>query len=81
MLTRVPVRCCRGGIAGVHGSALAAQWVAKVRLFANGCCPRLFDPLPHDTADPSVTHVLYPNGALTAAEDDEAAQMRTLQTS
>ncbi|GBF90677.1 hypothetical protein Rsub_02976 [Raphidocelis subcapitata] len=32
-------------------------------------------------ADPSVTHVLYPNGALCIAEDDPASQMRTLQTS
>jgi hypothetical protein len=32
------------------------------------------------SADPSVTHVLYPNGALCIPEDDPASQMRTLQT-
>jgi len=30
--------------------------------------------------DPSVTHLLYPNGALCTPEDDQASQMRTLQT-
>ncbi|KAI8464815.1 MAG: hypothetical protein J3K34DRAFT_102566 [Monoraphidium minutum] len=34
-----------------------------------------------DPADPSVTHVLYPNGALCVDENDLGGQMRTLQTS
>ena len=32
------------------------------------------------TADPSVTHVLYPNGALIIDESDPGSLMRTLQT-
>lgn len=37
-------------------------------------------PCPLPAADPSVTHVLYPNGALIIEESDPGSQMRTLQT-